>query len=259
MAATAGNAVGAIGGYSKWREGRKMQKKAQALIDNFEWQELKNPYKDLQVSTMGADLMKEQNARAVSTATQALRGSGTRGLVSGLATVQNQSNIMNKEVAANLDEQRKAIDFASAGEEGKIRDMMENRQANELAGYGQMMNVGMGMKYGGVGDMQAAGQAQSQHAMDVFTTIKGGGMAASSGGMSDRRVKTNIEFIGTSPSGLKMYNFEYKDMDKYGYGTFQGVMADEVPEEALIPQADGMFAVDYSKLDVEFLAITKIK
>jgi hypothetical protein len=160
MAASAGNAVGAIGGYSKWREGRKMQKKAQALIDDFEWQELKNPYKDLQVSTMGADLMKEQNARAVSTATQALRGAGTRGLVGGLATVQNQSNTMNKEIASNLDEQRKAIDFASAGEEGKIRDMMENRQANELAGYGQMLNVGMGMKYGGVSDMQASGQAQ---------------------------------------------------------------------------------------------------
>jgi hypothetical protein len=67
---------------------------------------------------------------------------------------------MNKEIASNLDEQRKAIDFASAGEEGKIRDMMENRQANELAGYGQMLNVGMGMKYGGVSDMQASGQAQ---------------------------------------------------------------------------------------------------
>jgi hypothetical protein len=42
--------------------------------------------------------------------------------------------------------------------------------------------------------------------------------------------------LGTSPKGQKIYQFEYIDMDKYGYGTFQGVMADEVPEEALIPQ-----------------------
>lgn len=260
MAASAGNAVGAIAGYSKWREGRKMQKKAQRLIDNFEWQELSNPYKDMQVSTMGADLRKEEGARAASTAVQALRGGGSRALVSGLATVQSESNNMNREVAANLDEQRKTIDYASAGEEANIRNMTETRQGNELAGYGQMLNTGMGMKYGGAADMQASGQAQSEHNMELFQTFgssMGGG--GGGGGMSDRRVKQNISLVGTSPKGQNIYHFEYIDMDKYGYGTFQGVMADEVPEEALIPQKDGMFAVDYSKLDVEFLAITKIK
>ena len=256
MAASVGNAVGAIAGYSKWREGRKMQKKAQALIDNFEWEELKNPYKDLQVSTMGADLRREENARMGATAVDALQGGGTRAIVGGLGRLQAQNNLMNREIAANLDEQRKSIDYAAAQDDTRIRDMIEKRQSDELQGYGQMLNVGMGMKYGGAADMQASGQAQSEHNMNVMQMVMGMG---GGGGMSDRRLKKNISKVGTSPKGLNIYNFEYKDPEKYGFGLFQGVMADEVPEEAKIEQPDGYFAVDYSKLDVEFLSITKIK
>tara|TARA_R100001443_G_scaffold32255_1_gene46362 strand:- start:9480 stop:11153 length:1674 start_codon:yes stop_codon:yes gene_type:complete len=72
--------------------------------------------------------------------------------------------------------------------------------------------------------------------------------------ISDRRLKKNISKIGKSHSGLNIYSFEYKD-SKYGKGLFQGVMSDEIPQEAVIQMDNGYDAVDYSKLDVEFKQI----
>ena len=70
-------------------------------------------------------------------------------------------------------------------------------------------------------------------------------------GASDRRLKKNIKKIGTSPSGLGIYEFEFKDK-VYGEGKYQGAMADEVPSEAKITNADGYEEVYYDKIDVDF-------
>ena len=69
---------------------------------------------------------------------------------------------------------------------------------------------------------------------------------------SDRRLKTNINLIGKSPSNINIYSFEYRDKDKFGYGTYQGVMSDEVIKEAVTLGVDGYDRVNYSLLDVEF-------
>ena len=74
---------------------------------------------------------------------------------------------------------------------------------------------------------------------------------------SDRRLKTNIELIGTSESGINIYNFEYIDA-KYGVGLFQGVMSDEIPTEAVTVDAEGYDTVNYDMIDVEFKKIKEI-
>ena len=71
--------------------------------------------------------------------------------------------------------------------------------------------------------------------------------------MSDRKMKKNINLVGASSSGLNIYNFEYIN-PKYGEGVFQGVMADEVPYNAVIHGNDYNM-VDYSVIDVEFKRI----
>ena len=71
---------------------------------------------------------------------------------------------------------------------------------------------------------------------------------------SDIRLKKNIKLIGRSNSGLKIYSFEYIDK-KHGSHTYQGVMSNEVPKEAVIKDNNGYDLVDYSKLDVEFKRI----
>jgi len=85
-----------------------------------------------------------------------------------------------------------------------------------------------------------------------------GGASSAMGGMgamfSDRRLKHDIEFLRYSPSGLKIYKFKYNNI-KFGEGIFEGVMSDEIPQNAVIKQKDGYDRVDYSKLDVEFKQI----
>lgn len=72
--------------------------------------------------------------------------------------------------------------------------------------------------------------------------------------VSDRRLKKNITKVGTSPSGINIYRFEYIDPKLYGGGVFEGVMAQEVPEASILGK-NGYYSVDYSKLDVTFKRI----
>jgi hypothetical protein len=74
-------------------------------------------------------------------------------------------------------------------------------------------------------------------------------------GISDPRLKENINRIGTLPNGLPFYSFEYidavKDHPLGGHGVHTGVMADEV--ETMYPYAvetmdNGYKTVDYAKL-----------
>jgi len=71
---------------------------------------------------------------------------------------------------------------------------------------------------------------------------------------SDRRLKNNIKLIGKSKSGLNIYSFKYIDK-KFGEGTYQGVMSDEIPTDAVTKHKDGFDRVDYSKIDVKFQLI----
>ena len=68
---------------------------------------------------------------------------------------------------------------------------------------------------------------------------------------SDERLKKDIELVGKSAEGINIYNWSWKDADKYGEGRYQGVIAQEVPF-AQIETTGGLLKVDYSKLDVEY-------
>ena len=64
---------------------------------------------------------------------------------------------------------------------------------------------------------------------------------------SDRRLKEDIKLVGKSPSGINIYSFKYKQ----SAGTYEGVMAQEVPWARTMTDT-GFYAVDYGKTDVEF-------
>ena len=72
---------------------------------------------------------------------------------------------------------------------------------------------------------------------------------------SDKRLKENIKLIGQSEKGINIYEFKYIGKD----GLYEGVIAQELLgtefENALVMGEDDMYAVDYSKLDVEFKQI----
>jgi len=74
---------------------------------------------------------------------------------------------------------------------------------------------------------------------------------------SDRRLKTNIEMIGHSPSNIPIYTFNYKTDLTIKY---KGVMAQDLLEmgitEPVIMGDDGFYGVDYSKIDVDMEIIS---
>jgi len=93
------------------------------------------------------------------------------------------------------------------------------------------------------GGQLAAGAVPGQ----IFgTLLQGAGVAAGSGLFSDRRLKKNIQRIGTHPSGLPKYRWTYL----WGEPS-EGVMADEAQAafpEAVFEGPGGYLMVDYSKL-----------
>ena len=102
---------------------------------------------------------------------------------------------------------------------------------------------------------QAANQAEADRKAGNKALIGGiiqgvaGGAGAAIG--SDIRLKEDINRVGTSPSGIPVYDFKYLGSDT----VYRGVMSKDVPQATVknfIGEYDG---VDYSKIDVEFKTI----
>ena len=90
-------------------------------------------------------------------------------------------------------------------------------------------------------------------------TPASGGQGTGGRGSSDIRLKHNIEFIGLSPSGLKVYEFDYINK----LGRYQGVMAQDLLEinnnhPAITVDSDGYYMVDYDYTDVEFKMVENV-
>jgi len=71
---------------------------------------------------------------------------------------------------------------------------------------------------------------------------------------SDITVKENIRQTGVSPSGIPIYEFDYKNKE-HGQFRYSGVMAQDLLElhpSAVIQEKDGTLKVDYQQIDVDF-------
>ena len=144
-----------IGGGAKAISGLNMMNTAKEEIDNYERQDLANPYEQLQKYTSGSRFASEENARLASTALSALRPGGLRALLGGLPTIMSQTNALNREQQINLDDQDLRRGYAIAGDNARIRDTRELREREDLSGLGTMMNTGRQDMWNGIGDITA--------------------------------------------------------------------------------------------------------
>ena len=134
--------------------------------------------------------------------------------------------------------------------------MRQNRQFAIQSGmqYGQMAtDLNKSKKEAEFNKISAEQNRRAQEAsglMSMFGAI-GGGLASK----SDYRLKENISLVGQSPEGINIYTFSYKGQD----GVYQGVMAQELLgtkfNDSVIMEDDGMYAVKYSNIDVQFKQI----
>jgi len=99
-------------------------------------------------------------------------------------------------------------------------------------------------------------QARKQRKADRNNALIGAvGLLGSAGiKASDITLKENIRQTGVSPSGIVIYEFDYKDKS-HGQFRYSGVMAQDLLEShpsAVIKNNDGTLKVDYSQIDVDF-------
>ena len=82
--------------------------------------------------------------------------------------------------------------------------------------------------------------------------------------VSDIRLKKDINRLGESPSGIPVYSFKYREdmkdvlQDEDTTSVYFGAMAQDLLElapEAVGVGSNGYYAVDYSKIDVDFLKL----
>jgi len=236
---------------------------------------LSNPYKNIGVATKAAEFQAEEADIALANTLDLLASTGAS---AGGATALAQAALQSKRgIAASLESQEaKNQELIARGEENlQTKQMSEaqrvqNAQMSEAQRMQQAEVLGKEFVYGEkerremqqlnrkqaqiTGAAQQEVAAQQSKAQTIGAGIGAiGNMAGAA--ISDRRLKKNIKLIGKSKSDLNIYAFEYIDKI-FGKGKWQGVMSDEVPNNAIIKNFIGIFdGVDYSKIDVEFKQI----
>ncbi len=147
MGAAAGvnMATGALGtgmGVYDLIKGAKEQADARREMENYQRQKLTNVADGMQVSTLGSDLQRQEQARLAASQNQMLTDSGTRGIVGGLGKVQaNNDNVM-QQTGAGLDQQQKQINMMQAEDQARIRSMQEDREKADLSALSSQYQSG---------------------------------------------------------------------------------------------------------------------
>lgn len=137
-------AVAAVGlGLSVYQtvDAKKKEKEAKKAAEEYERQQLKNPYEDLQVSTLGAELQQQNLNNQVSTAADVLRAGGSRAVLGGLPTLYDNVIQANNQIAAGLDQQYNQNQQIAAQGNAMVQNMTEQREQQDLLGIGNAINT----------------------------------------------------------------------------------------------------------------------
>jgi hypothetical protein len=239
--------------------------------------QLNNPYDNLGVATQAAKMQAEQSDIALANTLDTLAATGAS---AGGATALAQAALASKRgVAASIESQEAANEKLRAQGDADLQTQkLAEEQRVQTALYaeaGRMQEVDVaGQKFvynekekrtmeqldrlQAQKDTAEARKIQARN--DKASAISGGfsGVGGAIGGLagaiSDRKLKKNIKLIGKSKKGLNIYAFEYINK-AFGNYIYQGVMADEMQQEAVIKHPDGYDMVNYSMIDVDFKKI----
>ena len=144
-------ALGAVTGVIDMISNGSKKKKIAREIANQKEVPLTNVADSMQVSTMGSDLQKQQQAQLAASQTSALQDAGSRALIGGLGAVTAQSQDVNNRIASGLDEQVNNISNVRAQDEQRIQSIKEQRANAKLAA--------LSSQYGAASQNQAQGMA----------------------------------------------------------------------------------------------------
>lgn len=173
-------AVAAVGlGLSVYQtvDAKKKEKEAKQAADEYQRQELKNPFEDLQVSTLGAELQQRNLNNQVSTATDVLRSGGARAVLGGLPSIYDSVIQANQQIAAGLDQQYNQNQQLAAQGTMNVQNMTEVRENNDLLGIGNAIQTARNEYNQGLTNIVKSGTALVQAGQAAG--IGGGGQSQS--------------------------------------------------------------------------------
>ena len=143
----------AAGGLAQTVSGVINKSKAKKEIDALQAPELDNAFTDIQISTVGSDIMKEQNAITTSNLINSAQSGGVRSVMGSIPKIQAFNNTANQETRKYIDDQVIDRNYAIAREDARLLNMEENRYQQELQGLGQMYNSGNQQMWSGIKGM----------------------------------------------------------------------------------------------------------
>lgn len=156
-AAVVGGVVGIGSGLAQSIGADRQAKRIREQIDNYQRQTLQNQFNTLQVSTMGADLQREDLARSMATNANFLSMGGSRGLVGGLPNLMAQQVAAEQQIAANLDQQYIQNQNMKAQGNAMVQQMQEQRERDDLLGLGNELNNARQERTSGINTMVQSG------------------------------------------------------------------------------------------------------
>lgn len=131
-------------------QGSKDKKRAERELNDYERQTLTNAYDNIQISTVGSDLMTQESQRTTANVTDAARNSGLRGVLGGVPKIQAQNNSANQEARKYLDDQVNQRQYSKAEDEVRLRKMKEDRDIANIAALSSQVDAGKQDMWNGI-------------------------------------------------------------------------------------------------------------
>lgn len=145
-----GGGLGLLTGGIQAIDGANRQRRANNELNDYERQSLDNAFENIQISTMGSDLLREQGAQTSANMVDALQNGGSRAIIGGLPRVAQYTNEIDRQAAKLLDDQYNRRSYAIAGDNARIEGMTENRDNQNIAALSSQANAGRQDMWGGI-------------------------------------------------------------------------------------------------------------
>ena len=141
-----------------------------------------------------------------------MRAGGIRGIVGGLGQQEQQMQMIQQQISADLDKQQAQIDMMRAEDEARMRAMQEARETQEISGLGTEMAMGKEQMFSGIGDIASVGMNAMAMASGLppSASTKGQGFnftpSTNLGGFNfdPKKVSALTSFNNTNYSGFKL-------------------------------------------------------
>jgi hypothetical protein len=169
MAAVTSAVIGILGSGYQIADNISQKNKAKSELEDFNRQEINNPFEEIQVDTMRSDQMTKANNINVATSVDALQRLGARGVLAGIPKINESSMLLQNNISADLSRQERENDILAAKGEQEVQRIRENREQQALLGIGQELNVANQNIATGIGDIVSSGLALDSALKDTNT------------------------------------------------------------------------------------------